>query len=159
MKKITCFFFSLILLIQVQSQTLKTPDVIWGKLFEEVQLKRIFPDNKTFVDAVPKYAPEIILKKYETAKSTDTAFNLKAFIIEHFNIPQTPSVKVEEGLALKAHLEELWETLQRKKDVRDTNSSLLPLPKPYIVPGGRFPGNLLLGQLFYYVGFSGKQAV
>ena len=53
-------------------------------------------------------------------------------------MPVTPSVKVEEGLSLKAHIEQLWDVLQRKADTKQPHSSLLPLPEPYIVPGGRF---------------------
>lgn len=138
MKKIATLFLGLCFLIGAHAQTAKTPDVIWGKLFQEVQLKRIFPDNKTFVDAVPKFSPEVILKKYETLGTTDSTFDLKAFVTEHFILPQTPSVKVKEGLPLKQHLEVLWTTLQRSKDEVQAHSSLLPLPKPYIVPGGRF---------------------
>ena len=44
------------------------------------------------------------------------------------------------------HIKNLWGVLKRKADeaiLNDTskvslNSSLLPLPNPYIVPGGRF---------------------
>jgi alpha,alpha-trehalase len=111
---------------------------LWGQLFKDVQLQRIFPDNKTFVDAVPKGNPTIILTKYMEQKAADTALDLKTFVSENFIIPQTPSVKVTGGLSLKAHLDELWNVLQRKADVKQAYSSLLPLPKPYIVPGGRF---------------------
>ncbi len=138
MNKILYSFLLVFLFFQGQAQTVKTPDVIWGTLFEEVQLKRIFPDNKTFADAVPKFAPEEILKKYNQAKNSDSNFNLKSFVEANFIIPQIPTAKVEGGLTLKAHLESLWETLQRKQDIKNPNSSLLPLPKPYIVPGGRF---------------------
>ena len=134
------YFFLLIAFIQtgyVQSQTVNTPDALWGKLFEEVQLKRIFKDNKTFVDAVPRFSREVIMSKYAQQKLSDT-FNLAAFVNAHFIMPVTPSVKVEEGLDLKAHIEQLWDVLQRKADIKQPNSSLLPLPRPYIVPGGRF---------------------
>ena len=39
-------------------------------LFEDVQMNRIFPDGKTFVDCIPKYAAEEISKKYLEAKRT-----------------------------------------------------------------------------------------
>ena len=137
MKRVYSFFIAFLLLVQVQAQK-QTPDLIWKELFKEVQLKRIFPDNKTFVDAVPKFSPEIILQKYNAGKAKDSTFDLKAFVEEHFNLPQTPSVKVEQDLALKVHIEKLWETLQRRADTNQAYSSLLPLPQPYIVPGGRF---------------------
>ena len=142
MKRVHSFFIAFLLLVQVQAQK-QTPDLIWKELFKEVQLKRIFPDNKTFVDAVPKFSPEIILQKYNAGKAKDSTFDLKAFVVEHFNLPQTPSVKVEQDLALKVHIEKLWETLQRRADTNQAYSSLLPLPQPYIVPGGRFRENAI----------------
>jgi alpha,alpha-trehalase len=137
MKKNLCFLIALIALLQAQSQNKQTPDVLWGKLFEEVQLKRVFKDNKTFVDAVPKFSRDDILNKYAQQKLSDT-FNLASFVNANFTLPVTPSVKVEEGLSLKAHIEQLWDVLQRKADTKQPHSSLLPLPEPYIVPGGRF---------------------
>lgn len=137
MKKNFFFLAALATALCVRSQTVQTPDVLWGKLFEEVQLKRIFKDNKTFVDAVPRFSRDEILNKYAQQKLSDT-FNLTAFVNANFILPVTPSVKVEEGLNLKAHIEQLWDVLQRKADAKQGNGSLLPLPEPYIVPGGRF---------------------
>ena len=137
MKKNLCFLIALVALLQAQSQNKQTPDVLWGKLFEEVQLKRVFKDNKTFVDAVPIFSRDEILNRYAQQKLSDT-FNLTSFVNANFTLPVTPSVKVEEGLSLKAHIEQLWDVLQRKADTKQPHSSLLPLPEPYIVPGGRF---------------------
>lgn len=116
-----------------------TPDRLWGELFKEVQLKRIFPDNKTFVDCVPKSSPTVILRKYRSEKNKK-GFELKQFVLENFEVPVITTVKVTEGLPLREHLEQLWELLSRKADTSTTNrySSLLPLPHPYIIPGGRF---------------------
>jgi alpha,alpha-trehalase len=100
----------------------------------------VLGDNKTFVDAVPKYSRETILKKYaEVLAAKDTSFKLKDFIYENFKVPVISTVKIPEGtLTLKEHLESLWLTLTRKADIIEENSSLLPLPKAYVVPGGRF---------------------
>ena len=137
MKKNLCFLIALVSVLYVQSQTVQTPDVLWGKLFEDVQLKRIFKDNKTFVDAVHKFSREQILKDYAQQKLSDT-FNLASFVNTHFIVPVATAAKITEGLSLKDHLEQLWDVLQRKADVKQANSSLLPLPESYIVPGGRF---------------------
>lgn len=119
------------------SQSTPTPDILWGKLFVDVQMNRVFPDNKTFVDCVPKYEPSVILKKYNE-ENKKNGFDLKKFVEDNFTIPITQNVQVKEGLPLKEHLEQLWDVLTRKADVKQHYSSLLPLPKPYIVPGGRF---------------------
>ncbi|MGN6399275.1 MAG: alpha,alpha-trehalase TreA [Flavisolibacter sp.] len=137
MKRNLCFVIAFTCILFAQAQTVQTPDILWGKLFEEVQLKRIFKDNKTFVDAVPKFSREQILKDYTQQKLSDT-FNLASFVNAHFIVPVATSAKVTEGLSLKDHLEQLWDVLQRKADVKQANSSLLPLPESYIVPGGRF---------------------
>jgi alpha,alpha-trehalase len=124
-------------IVQAHTQVTPTPDKLWGDLFKQVQLTRVFSDNKTFVDCTPKSEPSYILKEYAAQKAKDS-FDLKAFVHQHFNIPVAPDVKVTSGLTLIKHLEELWGTLSRQKDSVQRWSSLLPLPYPYIVPGGRF---------------------
>jgi alpha,alpha-trehalase len=139
MKRICLLFISLMHTAFIFGQAAPTPDKLWGDLFKEVQLKRVFPDNKTFVDCTPKAAPNVILRKYrQQKKSAD--FVLRDFVLEHFDVPVVTSVKVTEGLQLKEHLEQLWDLLSRKADDANKNrySSLLPLPHPYIIPGGRF---------------------
>jgi alpha,alpha-trehalase len=138
MKRNLSFILFLATCLQLSAQTVETPDERWGQLFKDVQLQKVFPDNKTFVDAVPKAPPTIIITKYMEQKAADTTFDLKEFIIENFILPETRTVHVTQGLSLKAHLDELWQVLQRNADVKQPYSSLLPLPKPYIVPGGRF---------------------
>ncbi|HEU0109382.1 MAG TPA: alpha,alpha-trehalase TreA [Flavisolibacter sp.] len=137
MKRNLSLIIGLLAVLFVQAQTIQTPDVLWGQLFEEVQIKRIFKDNKTFVDAVPRFSRDVILKNYEQQKLSDS-FNLASFVERNFIVPSVPVVKVKEGLDIKAHIEDLWDVLQRKADVKQSNSSLLPLPESYIVPGGRF---------------------
>ncbi len=61
-------------LMQVQ-----TPDKIYGTLFKDIQLQKVLSDNKTFVDAVPKYSPAIILKRYAAQKNLSD-FDLKDFV-------------------------------------------------------------------------------
>ncbi|ANE49181.1 alpha,alpha-trehalase TreA [Flavisolibacter tropicus] len=123
--------------LEAYAQVTPTPDKLWGDLFKQVQLTRVFPDNKTFVDCTPKSEPSSIMKAYAAQKANES-FDLKAFVHQHFNIPVPPNVKVTPGLTLIKHLEELWGTLARHRDSVQRWSSLLPLPYPYIVPGGRF---------------------
>lgn len=136
MKKIalSCLFSFVFTTIYCQHPT---PDKLYGSLFRDVQLKRVFADNKTFVDCTPKYSPQTILKKYNEQKSKPD-FDLKDFVNVNFNLPQSPVVHVTPGLPLRDHLEELWNTLTRPADTPHRYSSLLPLKYPYIIPGGRF---------------------
>jgi alpha,alpha-trehalase len=114
-----------------------TPDKIWKALFTDIQVKKVLGDNKTFVDAVPKFAPEIIFKKYNSQKN-NSGFDLKNFVTENFFLPLPSSVEITKGLSLKEHLEQLWGVLTRNADKKQPYSSLLPLPYMYVVPGGRF---------------------
>ncbi|WP_121354182.1 alpha,alpha-trehalase TreA [Flavisolibacter nicotianae] len=135
MKKLSPLFLFLVTIIH--AQTTLTPDKLWDGLFKDVQLTRAFGDNKTFVDMVPQYKPNVILKKYAALKKRDSA-SLRAFVVANFYLPGTPPVHFTEGLSLQQHLAELWNTLTRPKDSIRKNSSLLPLPGSYVVPGGRF---------------------
>jgi alpha,alpha-trehalase len=136
MKKSVLFVLLSFAIYFVNAQT-PTPDILFGQLFKDVQMKRVFPDNKTFVDCTPKYEPSIILKKYNSEKSKHD-FDLKNFVIENFDVPVVTTVSVTAGLPIKEHLEQLWDLLTRKADTPHKNSSLLALPYPYIIPGGRF---------------------
>ncbi|HET7897694.1 MAG TPA: trehalase family glycosidase, partial [Flavisolibacter sp.] len=119
------------------AQITPTPDQLWDGLFKDVQLTRAFGDNKTFVDMVPRKEPAVILKDYQALKTKDSA-SLRAFVLDNFYLPGTPPVNFTQGLSLQQHLAELWNTLTRPKDSIRQNSSLLPLPGAYVVPGGRF---------------------
>lgn len=135
MKKIVFFLFVVANL--AQAQVTSTPDVLWKQLFKDVQLAKAMGDNKTFVDMVPKFSPDVILKKYAQLKNKDS-LSLRNFVSENFYLPINPSITITKNLTLKQHLEELWNVLTRQKDSVRKNSSLLPLPGAYIVPGGRF---------------------
>ena len=126
------------------------PHVLFGELFERVQMERVFPDSKDFVDAVPKSPPAEILARYR-AERPDTLAALRAFVDANFIPPEgvttstapapRPSPPPAAALAavpLTEHIDLLWNTLTRRADVRVPYSSLLPLPKPFVVPGGRF---------------------
>lgn len=116
-----------------------SPDILLGQLFIDVQLGRVFPDSKTFVDCTPKQAPEAILALYE-ARQNEPGFDLKAFVYEQFEVPgQVASDYVSDTTVSTAeHINRLWDRLTRPADVAVPYSSRVPLPHPYVVPGGRF---------------------
>ena len=116
-----------------------SPRQLFPGLFEAVQLGRVYPDNKTFVDAVANEAPAEVLRAYAQQKDAP-GFDLKAFVAAHFTPPAAAGGQYQSQVAagLRHHLDTLWTVLQRQPDAPARASSLLPLPKPYIVPGGRF---------------------
>jgi alpha,alpha-trehalase len=111
----------------------------FGDLFAAVQMAKLFPDGKTFVDAVPKHPDADILADWQRDKPTDEA-GLRAFIEANFTVPDTapPPPPSSERPPIRAHIRQLWPVLTRPADTPPPGSTLLALPKPYVVPGGRF---------------------
>lgn len=122
----------------------QSPDEMLGELFQDVQLKRIHADGMTFVDQVPAERLRKILKAYERQRE-NPKFNLSAFVAEYFkdyisaeqvDYHSNPENSVEQ------HITELWNVLTRT--AYKNSGSLIAMPYPYIVPGGRF------GAMFYW---------
>ena len=118
-----------------------TPADLYGPLFEAVQIGRVFPDGKTFVDAVPRRPVDEIMADYARERPQGEAA-LRAFVEARFIIPGASlaqdSAPVAEGLPLRAHIAALWPVLTRPALAPVEGSSALALPSPYVVPGGRF---------------------
>lgn len=115
-----------------------TPDKIYGDLFRDVQMSKVFPDGKTFVDCIPKKNPKVILAEYGQQKGTPK-FDLKQFVENNFELPRAPQLNyITQEKDVVMHIKNLWGVLRRNPDTIVIGSSLLPLPNPYIVPGGRF---------------------
>jgi alpha,alpha-trehalase len=110
-----------------------------GPLFHDVQMVGLFPDSKTFVDARALQPPSEIARQYAGERGRP-GFDLRAFVAEHFE-PPPPSgegVPVDTSSSMEEHIRRLWPSLTRPADAPPRYSSLLPLPNPYVVPGGRF---------------------
>lgn len=110
-----------------------------GRLFHDVQLSGIFPDSKTFVDARALHPPAEILARYASERSAP-GFDLRAFVEREFEVPQPVggSFRSDTSRTMEEHINALWPVLTRAADTADANSSLIPLPNAYVVPGGRF---------------------
>lgn len=108
-----------------------SPADLFGPLFVAVQTQKIFPDGKTFVDAVPKRDPAAIMADFDRARIGD----LKAFVLANFTVP---GVNDHDATDVRAHVRSLWPMLVRQPEAARPGSSALPLPEPYVVPGGRF---------------------
>mgnify|MGYP000672243439 CR=1 FL=1 len=124
---------------------MKTPEEIFGVLFIDLNKSGLWSDAKAIADAIPKYSSGAIVEAYEHEKTLDN-FDLLAFANEFFEFPEVEEsgFKSDTSKSPKAHIETLWDVLQRSKDEEQKGSSLIPLPHPYIVPGGRF------GEIYYW---------
>jgi alpha,alpha-trehalase len=112
-------------------------------LLRDVQMQRIFPDGKTFPDCIPNDTTESIEKNYLQEKD-QPGFDLKKFVHEHFQEPVVLSngYRSDAGKTLEENIGLLWPFLTRQPD--KVSGSLIPLPYPYVVPGGRF------GEIYYW---------
>jgi alpha,alpha-trehalase len=99
-------------------------------LFHAVQLLRLFADSKTFPDCVPIVAPELIQERFRAL--------LEDFVRTHFVMSSDlESPAPAAATSLSSHIDTLWSVLARQPSGVETGS-LIPLPHPYVVPGGRF---------------------
>ncbi|PAV62606.1 hypothetical protein WR25_26434 [Diploscapter pachys] len=131
-----------------------------GPILKTVQDSHMFPDSKYFVDMPLKLDPITTLRHFDELgeKAMDIAV-LREFVFSHFSQPGTELVEVTPpdwvefpSNFLKIHdyhhrrwalhLHRIWKDLCRKvKDDVRTNQdrySLLYVPHPFIIPGGRF---------------------
>src|SRR5258706_13561431 len=137
-----------------------TPQVLFGDLFIAVQKAQLFADSKTFADAVPMRSPAEILTSYHDRKPVSPEA-LRSFVAANFTVPAqagAPELSTER-VAITQHIDALWDQLTRNTDTAPRYSSLLPLPKPYVVPGGRFREMYYWDSYFTMLGLveSGRQ--
>jgi alpha,alpha-trehalase len=137
-----------------------TPRALFTDLFDAVENARVFADSKTFADAVPKAPPAQILASFHAAKPV-TQDDLKAFVDKNFLLPsQANGAELPaERVAIAQHIDSLWDTLTRSSSTAPPYSSLLALPEPYVVPGGRFREMYYWDSYFTMLGLarSGRQ--
>ncbi|MDN3594750.1 alpha,alpha-trehalase TreF [Zunongwangia endophytica] len=115
------------------------PEQLYGDLFYDIQQNEdLFSDSKTFVDAVPRRSLDSIKSDYSNIKDSSKTYILQ-FLKQNFDIPgyeERQEYKTDSS-AIDAHITKLWSVLKRPAD-RKVTGTLIPLPHPYIVPGGRF---------------------
>jgi alpha,alpha-trehalase len=120
-----------------------SPEDLYGELFVAVQSSRIFTDGKTFVDAVALRPAHEINYSYELEKR-EKDFDLRAFVLKNFTLPEQASEDITDEFlqnkdrTIEEHIDYLWQYLTKHTETDNEFSSLIALPKSYIVPGGRF---------------------
>jgi len=116
------------------------PSLEYGDLYFDAELGSLFPDSKTFPDLVPSGTPSDVTAAYDAAKGAP-GFDLAGFVNGNFSgpTPAGPTVNpATSGQGLLDYVSSLWPVLQQSTASVPAYSTLLPLPYPYIVPGGRF---------------------
>ncbi len=115
------------------------PQDLFDGLFAAVQTARVYADGKTFADAIPNAAPAQILAEYRQQRPQGVAA-LRSFLAPRFRLSgeATTALAASATHDITTHIDELWAQLTRETPTAPRWSSLLPLPRPYVVPGGRF---------------------
>ena len=123
----------------IQVHAAGTPAWIALPMTADVQASGMFADSKTFPDCIPLDLPEAILARYR-AERGGTDFSLEAFVRTWFARETVPDDHYESDpdSSLREHIDGLWPVLTREPAEHPPRCSLLPLPQPYVVPGGRF---------------------
>ncbi len=114
------------------------PEKTFPELYKDVMLLHVFPDSKTFADAVPISTPDEINNSYLHINHQDSA-QIKEFVLQWFQLPKEKTNDITfEQLPIEQHISSLWQHLIKEPDKSVQYSSLIPLYHSYVVPGGRF---------------------
>ncbi len=89
--------------------TPQPPDILLGPLFNDVQNAKLFPDQKTFADAVPNSDPLMILADYRMQQN-QSGFDLRHFVNVNFTLPRKKARNMfrQRGQSLREHIDGLW---------------------------------------------------
>ncbi len=134
--------------------TRKSPDETYSDLFRDVQDSQVYPDGKTFVDLVPRKRSRALSNEYKLERK-DPDFNLHEFVNRHFyefNPHHGEAYVPGPTTTAREHVSTLWKELTRRN--RKVRGSLIPLPNPYIVPGGRFSEQFYWDSYFIMLGLA-----
>ncbi len=126
------------MLIAAAPPAVPSPQQRFGDLFHAVQMSQVFPDGKTFVDAVPKGSDADIMAAWKACGCGKDRAKLRDFVLAHFTVPEAASPRPQPRRALTEHIDQLWPQLTRTTTSVPAGSSALTLPRRYVVPGGRF---------------------
>jgi alpha,alpha-trehalase len=132
----------------------KSPDEVYGDLFHDVQSNRIYEDSKSFNDLMPRGSVQVIKQEYMLEKD-DPEFDLRDFVTRNFYQLETEknwNFVADQHDTVEEHISKLW--VQLKKRNRLNRGSLLALPYPYIVPGGRFSEQFYWDTYFIMLGLA-----
>lgn len=129
----------------------QSPDRSWGPVMEAVAMAKLYPDGKSVVDLVPRRDPAAIVADFVQLRQPEGTIGkarLQAFVDANFDPRPENETRLGEDAdtSIEAHIVNLWPYLTREPADTDEGpwSSLVSLPAPYVVPGGRF------NEMFYW---------
>jgi len=133
------------------------PSILLDGFYRDVAVSGVFEDFKQFADATPKESPAAVFAAYSKLHDRSPAA-LRRFVQDHFTFDHDTDSAPAPGLPLAEHIAKLWPYLTRSTRKPSPYSSALPLPKPYVVPGGRFHELYYWDSYFTMLGFGPAQS-
>lgn len=131
--------------------TPQPPDILLGPLFNDVQNAKLFPDQKTFADAVPNSDPLMILADYRMQQN-QSGFDLHHFVNVNFTLPKEGEKYVPpEGQSLREHIDGLWPVLTRFYRKHRKMGFSVTAAGTLCRAGRTLSRGILLGQLLHHV--------
>jgi len=131
-----------------------SPAHYFSALYRDIARGLPARDFKQIVDALPRISPAAVRDAY--ARVAPLAGDaLQAFIDTHFDFPDVEDdvIVPPVGMSVDEHIERLWPHLTKSAVTVPAGSTLLPLPHPYVVPGGRFQELYYWDSYFTMLGF------
>lgn len=109
---------------------------VLSTLLGDKAVRELYPDGITLVDMLPRRRLKIIAKAYQH-ESQQPDFDVATFINVNFlPIIYQESYKTDKTHTPAQHIERLWQVMWRSE--KKNKGSLIGLPHPYVVSGGRF---------------------
>lgn len=124
------------------------------QIFNDIGERGVYTDIKYLQDLVPKERVKKIMAEYELLNK-DPHFDVRDFVTRHFysiGIDAHPAPDMPPSASIDAHIEQLWDMLTVKH--MRTAGSLIGLPHPYVVPGGRFSEQFYWDSYFIMLGLA-----
>jgi alpha,alpha-trehalase len=128
-----------------------SPAQLYGELFRDVQMSRVFTNSKQFADSEPKLAPEDIVNKYRLLKDSllkgvprrlrkkgIPVDAIRQFVAEYFETTPSmndSSLRGDTSANLEIVIKNLWKSMTYSLPVTKKGSSLIALPHPYVGMG------------------------
>ncbi|KAK9719755.1 hypothetical protein K7432_004582 [Basidiobolus ranarum] len=130
-----------------------------GPLLDRIQKAQLYPDSKTFVDKPTSKPLDQVMAAFHSLSATATNDTIAQFVKDNFLEPgmelvpaDLPEYKDEPGFLNKIHdkllrswgqiVHSYWKKLTRRVDesylCHGCVTSLLKIPRPFVIPGGRF---------------------
>ena len=125
---------------------LPTPSALFGPIFSAVQQHTLFVDSKSFADAIPRRPVDEILADW-AREAPSRPDDIRAFVERNFTVPDDDHEGLSGDAPIAQHIDALWPVLTRRQECGAAGSSEIALPRPFVVPGGRFR------ELYYWDGY------